>query len=347
MNLPSNVKENVVLSPHTTISLGGKARYFSQCTKVDHIRENLRWAYNHGVPIQLLGGGSNIIFPDDGYDGLVLRIALQGTTFATEGVTVASGETWDKVVEASVKRGLAGLECLSGIPGQVGATPIQNVGAYGQEVSETILWIDALDRKSLEIIRIPGCECGFEYRQSRFKNSDFEKYVVTSVHYKLRPNGKPTVSYPELKKRVDKKLLNQSGTKALSAIRKIVLSLRRNKSMLIDSKDPLSRSVGSFFVNPVIDSKQAAELKSDHPELPQYPSLEKIKIPAAWLVEHAGFEKGFRYGGVGISDRHALSIVNFNGSTKELLKLADKIRNSVISNFGIELQFEPVVVSIE
>ena len=151
-----------------------------------------------GIPVQLLGGGSNIIFPDDGYDGLVLHIALQGATFTTEGVTAASGETWDTIVANSIKRGLAGLECLSGIPGQVGATPIQNVGAYGQEVSNTILWIEVLDRTSLEIIRIPGSECNFEYRQSRFKTSDADKYIITSVHYRLNPDGKPTISYLSL-----------------------------------------------------------------------------------------------------------------------------------------------------
>jgi len=339
--------ENISIAPYTTIRLGGQARYFSRCTNVDHIRNNLRWADNLGIPVQLLGGGSNIIFPDDGYDGLILQIALQGATFTTQGVTAASGETWDTIVANSIKRGLAGLECLSGIPGQVGATPIQNVGAYGQEVSDTILWIEALDRTSLEIISIPGSECNFEYRQSRFKTSDAEKYIITSVHYRLNPDGKPTISYPELKQQAHEELSGQSGPQALSATRNAVLALRRNKSMIIDVEDPNSRSVGSFFLNPVIDSEQAKELKLAYPKLPHYPFLEKIKIPAAWLVEQAGFTKGYRCGGIGISERHTLALINLNGSTKELLKLAEKIKDSIISKFGIALKIEPTIVSLK
>ncbi len=337
--------ENISIAPYTTIGLGGQARYFSRCTNVDHIRNNLRWADNLGIPVQLLGGGSNIIFPDDGYDGLVLHIALQGATFTTEGVTAASGETWDTIVANSIKRGLAGLECLSGIPGQVGATPIQNVGAYGQEVSNTILWIEVLDRTSLEIIRIPGSECNFEYRQSRFKTSDAEKYIITSVHYRLNPDGKPTISYPELKQQVHEELSAQSGPQALSTARNAVLALRRNKSMIIDVEDPNGRSVGSFFLNPVISSEQAEELKLAYPKLPHYPFLGKIKIPAAWLVEQAGFTKGYRCGGIGVSERHALALINLNGSTKELLKLAENIKDSVISKFGIQLKIEPKIVN--
>ena len=344
MKIPDRIKENFSIGPCTTIGLGGHARYFSQCKTIDQIRENLRWAESHGVSTELIGGGSNIIFPDSGYDGLVLQIALQGIRYTHKGVTAAAGEIWDKIVEHSTKIGLAGLECLSGIPGYVGATPIQNIGAYGQEVSDTILWVEAIDRTSLEVIRIPGKECHFKYRQSRFKNSDADKYIITSVHYRLNPQGIPTFSYPELRKQINKELLGQRGPGALIATRNAVLKLRRSKSMVLDVKDPDSRSVGSFFLNPIIDYQKANKLKSNYPKLPHYAFMEKIKIPAAWLVENAGFTKGYKYGGVGISNRHALALVNHNGSTAELLKLAEKIKETVLSKFGIELKYEPKII---
>ena len=353
--LPEDIlQKNVPLAPYTTIGLGGNARYFATCESVDELREYLRWAAVIGLPVQVLGGGSNILFADAGFPGLVLHTGLRGVDFADEGdmvqVTAAAGEDWDAFVRTCVERGLSGIECLSGIPGQVGATPIQNVGAYGQEVAQTVHRVRALDRHSLELFEFFAEECRFAYRQSRFKAEDRDRYIVTEVVYRLRRNGSPELRYPELRRRIAEKLdldALQSGAPALTAVRDAVLALRRAKSMVVDPDDPNSRSLGSFFLNPVLTEAEFAILRErvDDPDsIPTFPAPDRIKIPAAWLIEQAGFHKGYRRGRSAISEKHALALVNLNGTTRELLILAAEIQDGVFEKFGIHLEREPIVV---
>ncbi|MBI9086240.1 MAG: UDP-N-acetylmuramate dehydrogenase [Desulfobacterales bacterium] len=348
------IRENVALAPQTTIGLGGRARYFAGCGSVEALRVCLTWAGEKGLPVQVLGGGSNIIFADDGFGGLVLKVDLPGMTFCEAGkwdrVTVGAGQNWDALVEACVGRGLAGVECLAGIPGQVGATPIQNVGAYGQEVAETIAQVRALDRQSLDEVVFDTAACGFGYRHSRFKGADRDRYIVTEVDFRLRRQGRPSLAYPELRRhvkaRVDLDAL-ESGSPVLGAVREAVLALRRSKSMVVDPVDPDSRSAGSFFLNPLLSRQGFAALErmvGDGAPVPTFAAAGGIKVPAAWLVEQAGFAKGFRRGGVGISSHHALALINRGGSAAELLSLAADIEHTVREKFGVDLEREPVVV---
>lgn len=355
--LPRHLDHDVLLAGHTTIGLGGPARYFLRATTLEHLREALVWARAEKLPVHILGGGSNTIFADEGFPGLVLQVGLRGIDFREEEgsilATVAAGEPWDDFVATCVERGLGGLECLSGIPGSAGATPVQNVGAYGQEVGETIVGLTALDRENLEEIYFTGAECAFSYRRSRFKGADRGRYVITAVTYRLTPEGRPALRYPELRgcleRRGDIETLG-CGQPALAAVRAAVLELRRAKSMLFDPADPHSRSVGSFFLNPILPPAQRAGLEQRWQALggtepvPFFDSIEGIKVPAAWLVERAGFGKGYRRGGVGVSARHCLALVNYGGTTRELLALAEEIREGVYARFGVLLEIEPDIV---
>lgn len=337
--MPAHIlRENIPLAPLTTMGLGGPARYLAECASLDDLRACLRWAAAEARPVQVLGGGSNVLFADAGYGGLVLKVGLSGMAFNGATVEVAAGEDWDGFVQCCVERGLAGVECLSGIPGSVGATPIQNVGAYGQEVKDTIAQVRALDCQTLEEVAFAPAECGFAYRQSRFKGVDRDRFIVTSVTYRLDASGQPQIRYPELRRHVN------DAQPTLAAVRAAVLGLRRGKSMVIDPQDPNSRSVGSFFLNPVIDAEAFAALKERYPNVPHFPDAAGVKVPAAWLVEQAGFHKGLQRGAVGISERHALALVNRGGTTREVLALAGEIRDGVEQTFGIGLEREPVLV---
>lgn len=348
---------NVPLSTYTTIGLGGNAAHFATCASVDELRQLLSFAKEKKIPVQIIGGGSNIIFADAGYPGVVCQVSLSGVAVEDNGeyaiVTAAAGEEWDAFVVSCIDHHLAGVECLSGIPGRVGATPIQNIGAYGQEVCNTIVSLNALQRDTLALVEFWTGECNFGYRQSRFKSSDADKFIITGVTFRLRKHGRPEIRYPELAKyfesRTDLTKL-EPGRPGLSAVRQGVLALRKRKSMLIDPSDPHARSVGSFFVNPMLASQEFEDLKnrwehSGHTEpIPAYPADEQIKIPAAWLVEHAGFHKGYRTGEVGISPNHALALVNYGGTTHELLDLARHIEAKVFETFAIRLAREPAII---
>lgn len=354
---PFLLQENVPLASRTTIGLGGPACFFFSATGVEELCQALAWARNEGLPVHILGGGSNTIFADEGYPGLVLHIALRGVEVHQAGewveVTAAAGEPWDELVRTCVEQGWGGIECLSGIPGQVGATPVQNVGAYGQEVAETIVSLVALDRWTLREVHFSGPECGFAYRRSRFKEEDRGRYVITSVTYRLAVEGRPTVRYAELgrylEEHADLAALG-NGRPALLAVREAVLALRRSKSMLVDPADPHSRSAGSFFLNPTLTPDQARRLEErwralgGEEPLPFFPSAEGIRVSAAWLVEQAGFRRGYRHGHVGISAHHALALVNYEGTTGELLNLAEEIREAVYARFGLWLEVEPEIV---
>ncbi len=350
-------ERDVPLAGYTTLGLGGKAKYFYECSGVEQLFSALEFAKRNGLRVHILGGGSNTIFPDTGFDGLVLKIALQGVRFVHDQgnvrVIAAAGEGWDKFVELCIRNNLAGVECLSGIPGFVGATPIQNVGAYGQEVARTIISVRAIDRQSLEEVEFSNEECMFSYRRSRFNGEDADKFIILEVTFALRPFGETQIKYPELRKSIDSSVQLDTlapGFERLQAVRTTVLSLRKRKSMVIDPADPNSRSVGSFFKNPLLSQSELAAFEKrargsgiSNP-IPTFPSGDSVKIPAAWLVENAGFNKGYRTNGVGISTNHSLALVNYNGTTAELLSLAERIQSTVKSNFGIQLEREPVVV---
>ncbi|MFA6108512.1 MAG: UDP-N-acetylmuramate dehydrogenase [Candidatus Latescibacterota bacterium] len=348
------IREQVALAPRTTIGLGGPARYLADCRTVDEIRAALVWATERDLPVHLLGGGSNTVFPDSGYPGLVLHLATSGIAFVEDGdavrVTAAAGEDWDGLVATTAARGLGGVECLSGIPGQVGATPIQNVGAYGQEVGDAVAEVRVLDRQTLEVISFPRDRCGFGYRQSRFRGTDAGRYLILEVVFSLRPEARPVIRYPELQRRLEAlngTALLESGASALAAVRQAVLDLRRGKSMVVDPNDPDSRSVGSFFVNPVLTESELAALRTrldDPTALPGYAVAGGTKVPAAWLIEQAGFPRGLRRGGAGISASHALALVNRGGTSRELLALAAEIQAGVERRFGVRLATEPVIV---
>ena len=331
------LRENIALASLTTMGLGGPARYFAECTTLPDMRTCLMWALGEGLPVQVIGGGSNVLFADAGYRGLVLKMGFTGMTFSGDTVEVAAGEDWDGFVQCCVERGLAGVECLSGIPGSVGGTPIQNVGAYGQEVKDTIVEVRALDRRTLSETSFAPAECDFAYRQSRFKGANGKRFIVTSVTYRLDPSGQPQIRYPELRRHLT------DAQPTLAAVRDAVLALRRSKSMVIDPQDPNARSVGSFFLNPVVSAAAFAALQDRYPSIPHFPDAAGVKVPAAWLVEQAGFHKGLQRGGVGISERHALALVNRGGTTRQVLALAGEIRDAVEQTFGIRLVQEPVL----
>jgi UDP-N-acetylmuramate dehydrogenase len=343
--LPSAPDERVALDSLCTIGVGGAARWFSRAGSIDALRAALVWSGERGIEPFVLGGGSNLVISDAGWPGLVLQPALRGLDFAPAGdalrVTAAAGEPWDAVVEACVARGLAGIECLSGIPGSVGGTPIQNVGAYGQEVATTIDAVSVLDRRDASTRRIRGADCGFAYRQSRFKREDAGRFVVLEVEFLLRPGGAPTLAYPEL----IATLAGQPAT--LAAARAAVLALRRRKGMVLDAADPDTRSVGSFFMNPVVDGATHAALRDDAGD--PAPSFAAgpggVKVPAAWLIERAGLAKGHARGAVGLSTKHPLAIVNRGGATASaVVAFAREVQRRVAARFGIVLRTEPEFV---
>jgi UDP-N-acetylmuramate dehydrogenase len=351
------ILEQVSLAGHTTLGLGGPARFFAECACDDDIRGGIAFAREKGLPVFVLGGGSNVVVADEGFSGVVLHQTSSGIEFNPHGdrcsVRVAGGEIWDRVVESCVQRGLGGLECLSGIPGTAGATPIQNVGAYGQEVADTITAVHAIDLKTLDAVKFTARECGFKYRWSRFKGPDTGRYILNSVEMELPVTSVAMIRYPELARSIEQAVQPGSGKKHVATLlqaRETVLRLRAAKGMVLDPADPDSRSVGSFFTNPVLDGAAFAALQArwrsagNASAIPSFAAGEGVKVPAAWLVEHAGFTKGLRRGGVGVSSRHALALVNHNGSTRELLALAEEIRAGVLSAFGVKLVMEPVIV---
>jgi len=347
------LREHVPLAPYTTLGLGGKARYFVECGTEDEVRAALAYAAERRLPVYVLGGGSNVVFLDSGFPGLVLRITVGGMELRdgpSPEVRAGAGVDWDTLVRSVVERGWSGVECLSGIPGTVGGTPIQNVGAYGQEIAETLVSVVCLDRETLERRAFTREECGLAYRDSRFKRADRGRYVVLEVTLRLARDRTPRIRYPELQRAVVGLggLETIAPTEAVRLVREAVLTLRRSKSMVLDPADPNTRSVGSFFTNPVISAAAFADLEKRWKGIPSFPADGGVKVPAAWLVEQAGFPKGYRDegGGAGISTRHALALVNLGGTSAELLALAEEVRAGVEKQFGIRLAYEPEVVSL-
>jgi UDP-N-acetylmuramate dehydrogenase len=343
------VEYDVPLAPHTTFELGGHARAFVEIRDEAELAAAATWARQQGLPIFVLGGGSNVVVSDRGYDGLVVKISSHGIAVDRDGtVEVAAGEPWDPFVGRMVEAGLAGIECLAGIPGSVGATPVQNVGAYGQEVSGTIRWVRTFDLERGEVRVRTGEECGFGYRTSIFKRGSAQGEVVTAVAFALTPGGAPAIRYAELAHALE------GGPLDLPTVRRAVLALRRAKSMVLDPTDPNRRSAGSFFVNPIVPRARAEEachraiaagVVATVDAIPRWPAGADVKLSAGWLIERAGFPKGTRRGAVGLSSKHALALVHHgDGRTSDLLAFAREIAAAVEERFGIVLEREPVVL---
>ncbi len=349
------VKDDVALGPLTTLKLGGAAARWVDVTSDDDAREAVELARASRDGLFVLGGGSNLVVADEGYAGLVARMASRGIEATREGarvvVDVAAGESWEALVGTSVDEGWSGLECLSGIPGLVGATPIQNVGAYGQEVCDTVVHVRALDRDSGAIVTLDNAACGFSYRHSHFKAS--QRYIVLGVRFALTasPLSQP-IRYAEL----TRALACAAGEGApLAEVRRTVIALRRGKGMVVDGSDPDSVSAGSFFTNPLVDAAAlaafdarvaASGVLAPGDSAPRFPGTNGLtKLSAGWLVERAGFVRGYGDGRVGVSRKHALALVNRGGgTTRELLGLARVIREGVYARFGITLVAEPVLL---
>lgn len=336
----------------TTLELGGPARFFVEGAGEDAVLAAVAWARGEGLPLIVLGGCSNVVIADEGFDGVVLRMGTRGVRFHDDGVVdAAAGEPWDAFVDATAARGWAGLECLAGIPGLVGATPIQNVGAYGQEVADTIRAVRALDRASGQVVTLSREACAFGYRDSLFRRNP-NAYVVLGVTFALGRGAAPAATgYREL----EEALAGKATKPTLVEVAATVRALRRKKSMVIDPADPNRRSVGSFFTNPVLDAAAFAALVGRavavgaaraEADVPRFAAGDgRVKVPAAWLIERAGFPKGLRRGAVGISSAHALALVHHGGgTTAELLTLAAAIRDGVQDRFAIRLVPEPIVV---
>lgn len=348
--------ENISLSEFTSIKLGGPARYFYDCKSRSELPELIAEARSKNIPFYILGGGSNTLFSDEGFEGLIIKISFDDlreiSALDSRMVAVEAGYDWDTFVKWSIENSCVGIEAMSGIPGSVGGTPIQNVGAYGQEVSDVLQKVEVYDTKLSKFVFFEGDECEFSYRMSRFKGRDFGRYIVTTVFFNFI-EAKIKIGYPELEREIENSAPDFEALplkKQLWGIRAAVLKLRKSKSMVLDPDDQNSQSLGSFFTNPVLsqsDFKTFNE-KSEEYELkspcPHYPVANGVKLSAAWLVENSGFPKGYRYKGVGVSEHHSLALVNRRGTTAELLDLADQIRRAVLDKFGVLILQEPVLV---
>lgn len=349
----SNLKKNISLSELTTIKLGGPAEYFFEFTSEEELIEALTFSKENDLDIFILGGGSNVIFPDEGFKGLVLKnnIRLIDSNRNNDELLIkaGAGNNWDELVRLCVEKGFTGIECLSGIPGSVGAVPVQNVGAYGQEISDTLVSVEAIEISTGFKKTFSNEECNFSYRQSRFKSTDKNKYVITSVSFLLF-RKEPEIKYKQLSEELPESYFaeNTSFEKRLHIIREAVIRIRKSKSMVIVKNDPDSVSCGSFFMNPVLNEIEfnlfSESMKSFGYEAPFYKTGSEYKIPAAWLIENAGFKKGFSENGAGISSNHTLAIVNKSGKTADIINFAKNIQSAVIKKFNIQLLPEPEMV---
>jgi UDP-N-acetylmuramate dehydrogenase len=384
--MPATVREQVMLAGYTTLGLGGPAARFIDADSDEQVIAEVRDADAAGEPVLVLGGGSNLVVADEGFPGTVVHVATGGVTIAPGrrgagvAVAVAAGEDWDALVERCVGEGLSGIECLSGIPGLAGATPIQNVGAYGQEVSETIVAVRAYDRLLGAVVTLASADCGFGYRTSAFKRSGAARpggrarpasgraaadpasatgrFVVLGVTFKLETDAlSAPVGYRELARVLG---VPEGGRVPLGDARAAVLALRRGKGMVLDPGDPDTRSAGSFFTNPVLDLRHLDEVRrraaarsgqaAAEVSVPHFPAGDgQVKVPAAWLIEQAGFTKGYSGGGgARISSKHTLALTSPAGaSSASLVGLAREIRNGVRQAFGVDLVSEPVLVGTE
>ena len=351
--LKDKIQSDIELKNLTTLKIGGAARFFVSAETEEDVVEAVKFADEHDLKIFVLGGGSNILISDKGFDGLVLQVNLKGIELEKEEndeviIAAKAGEDWDEFVNFCVEKNLAGIECLSGIPGFVGGTPIQNVGAYGQEVSETITRVKVYDRKSKEILTLNNAECKFTYRSSIFNTTDKNRFIVLQVNYKLQKNGAPKIVYKDLIEFFD------GENPDLKETREAVCRIRAEKAMLVRQGGLDAQSAGSFFKNPIVPKTQFEKIseaakKSNLGDVPGFKADdENVKIPAAWLIEKSGFHKGFQKGNAGLSTKHTLALTN-RGDAKasEIISLKDEIQRKVLEIFGIELKTEPIFVGFE
>ena len=343
-------RERVSLAPLTTLGVGGPARWFMTATTTADVRACHEWCRDRGIPMWVFGGGSNVVVADAGFDGLVLQVAITGWNATPRGdellVDVGAGDSWDAVVARLVAEGWAGIECLSGIPGSVGGTPIQNVGAYGQEVASIVETVEVLDRESGDLVSLDADTCRFAYRSSRFKGNDAGRHVICRVQFRVR-RGEPTLTYPDVRLWLE---THRVTAPALGDVRAAVLAIRRSKGMVADAIDPDARSVGSFFMNPVIPvaERDRVERLADQPVPARAAGAGLVRVPAAWLIERAGWARGDGDGVVGISTKHPLAVVNRGGATAgDVVRFATRVKRQVADRLGVWLQPEPVFVGFD
>jgi UDP-N-acetylmuramate dehydrogenase len=348
------LQENVALAPLTTFRVGGPARFFVEAKSVSEVEQAVALAQTKDLPLFVLGGGSNLLIADSGWPGLVLKVAISGIerrpgSNDDEGRVLfdaGAGEPWDRFVSHAVMARCAGVECLSGIPGSVAGTPVQNVGAYGQEVSQTIESVEVFDRRDNQVRELCREACGFAYRSSIFNTTERGRFIILRVTYALVPDGHAHIEYADLKAHFE----GRETLPNLAETREAVRHIRARKGMLIVPGDPDCRSAGSFFKNPVLSEEQHADLQKRAAakglHLPSYPGLAKSKkVSAAWLVEKSGFARGYGFGHVGISSKHALAIINRGeASAAEVLALKDQIQQRVKEIWDVPLEPEPVMV---
>lgn len=351
------IQENIALARYTTLGVGGPARYFVEADSEADVGEAFRWAAEDvGMPLFVLGGGSNLLVADRGFDGVVLRVVIRGVRREGCRYDVGAGESWDELVDRTVAADCAGMECLAGIPGSVGATPVQNVGAYGQEVAQTVVSVRAFDRIIGHCADLTAEQCRFRYRASVFNTEERGRYVITQVRFAMRPGGTPELRYADLQRyfaehRVSRQSVSrQLSEPTLAEVAAAVRGIRRSKGMVLTAGDPDTQSAGSYFKNPVVARDQLTRVAAaegvDPAVVPAYPAGEGfVKLSAAWLVERAGFQKGFRLGNAGVSTRHSLALTNRGGaSCAEILALERVIREGVMGRFGVVLEREPVLL---
>jgi UDP-N-acetylmuramate dehydrogenase len=350
-----DLQENIPLAPLTTFRIGGPARFFVEAKSIADVETAVHLAETRGLPLFVLGGGSNLVVADDGWPGLVLKVAIAGIDRDSSDrngkaiFQVGAGELWDRFVSQAVAVRCAGVECLSGIPGSVGGTPVQNVGAYGQEVSETIESVEVFDLKQKQVRELCNEACGFSYRSSIFNTSERGRFIILRVTYALTPGGEPYLEYNDLKLHFE----GHESSPNLAEVREAVRHIRASKGMLIIEGESDCRSAGSFFKNPVVSEEQHEALQKRAAEkkltIPSYPGLAKNhKVSAAWLVEHSGFSRGYAPGRAGISSKHALAIVNRGGATAaEVIALKDQIQQRVEEIWDVRLDTEPVFVGTQ
>lgn len=361
--LPFILEQDVPLARLTTLGVGGPARYMARVDDEAAVGAALAWAQARQLAVHIIGGGSNLLVADSGVDGLVLRYERASLAFERDGettrVTAAAGLSWDALVERAVMAGLAGIECLSGIPGDVGAAPIQNIGAYGQEVAETLTAVSVVERSTGKHLRLAADECGFGYRTSLFKTRWRDRHVVIGIELALGSETHGSLRYRDLIERFARDVARGGGGQAdaaptLAAVRDAVLEIRRQKSMVLSPEDPNRRSAGSFFTNPVVtvqaaDAADEVSAAGKVAAMPRFPLEDgRVKLSAGWLIEAAGFPRGTTRGRVGLSSRHALALINRgDASAAEVVSFASEIRARVRDRFGVTLVPEPAFLGFD
>ena len=348
------IQTDVPLAPYTTLGVGGPARFFCEARSQAEVVEAAELARGRALPLFVLGGGSNLLVSDAGFQGVVLKVAIEGVAITADDdgaalLDVGAGEDWDAVVRYAVDHGLSGIECLAGIPGDAGGTPVQNVGAYGQEVADTIVRVRAYDLVADADLELSREQCGFAYRHSIFNSTERGRYVVTGVVFSLRRGGAPALRYADLQKHFAASIA-QGMQPGLREVYDAVRLIRSTKGMLAGQGGPNGHSAGSFFKNPVVEttavSRVADALGLAQDDVPRWPAADgHIKLPAAWLVERAGFSRGYAMGQAGISTQHTLALVNRGGATAaEIVALREAVVRGVEDRFGIRLEQEPVLL---